>query len=205
MPTLHLLSALLFVSGFNVPNPNPWKEVNKNAEVTVWTRAVPNSNVHEVRAEGIIEAPIDAVWAVLGDAEHFADFMPYVVETRVIPDAKGGQYEYTLLNPPLVSKRDYTLEISTTEDPNGEAYIRSWTIANEKGPPPREGAVRLGVVEGNWTLERIDATHTRATYTLLTDPGGSIPSWIANKANTTSLPDLIDAVRRRARDPNWRR
>jgi uncharacterized protein YndB with AHSA1/START domain len=201
---LHTLS-LVVLTSLLPPNPNPWQEVNKREDVTVWARAVPNSSVREVRAEGIIEAPITNVWSVLGDIEHFVDFMPYVVETRVLETKGNGHFEYTLLNPPLVSKRDYTLEITTVEDPNGEAFVRSWTSANHKGPPPRDGAVRLDVVEGSWTLEKIDGTHTRATYMLLTDPGGNIPSWMANKANTTSLPDLMNAVRQRALDPNYHR
>ena len=198
--------SVLLVSGFSGPNPNPWQEVNKNDNVVVWAREVPHSNVREVRAEGIINAPAERVWEVLGDNTHFVDFMPYVVETHVVaPNGSGGHYEYTLLNPPLVSKRDYTLDVTLLEDPDGGAYIRSWTTANHKGPPPQDGTVRLEVVEGNWTLERIDPTHTRATYTLHTDPGGSIPGWMANKANTTSLPDLINAVRHRSLDPNWHR
>ena len=57
----------------------------------------------------------------------------------------------------------------------------------------------VGVNEGSWTLEALDGgRRTRATYYLYTDPGGSIPKWIANKANTMALPDLFEAIRKRA-------
>src|SRR5258706_3963 len=50
-----------------------------------------------------------------------------------------------------------------------------------------------------WPLEPIDGgKRTLGTYQLLTDPGGSIPTFIANKANTTALPELFARVRKRA-------
>ena len=45
---------------------------------------------------------------------------------------------------------------------------------------------------------------THLTYWLYTDPGGSIPNWIANKANTISLPDVMRAIAKRAEDPTWK-
>jgi hypothetical protein len=60
-------------------------------------------------------------------------------------------------------------------------------------------------VKGNWTIEKLTDTQTRITYYLYTDPGGSIPNWIANKANKQSVPDLLDAVRKRAANPAYKR
>jgi len=59
--------------------------------------------------------------------------------------------------------------------------------------------VRLKIVTGSWTLEPIDGgKRTLATYQVLTDPGGRIPAFISNKANTTCLPELFARVRKRA-------
>ena len=62
-----------------------------------------------------------------------------------------------------------------------------------------DGVIRLKVNTGSWTMEPIDGgKRTLATYQLLTDPGGSIPTFIANKANTKALPELFARVRKRA-------
>ncbi len=63
----------------------------------------------------------------------------------------------------------------------------------------------MTVCDGTWTVERLGSQSTRLEYWLYTDPGGSIPTWIANKANNTSVPDLLDAVRKRAHDPQWKK
>ena len=63
----------------------------------------------------------------------------------------------------------------------------------------RPRVIRLKVNTGSWTMEPIDGgKRTLATYQLLTDPGGSIPTFIANKANTKALPELFSRVRKRA-------
>ena len=59
--------------------------------------------------------------------------------------------------------------------------------------------MRLTRISGSWTLEPLEGgRRTRAVYRLLTDPGGSIPGFIANRANTSALPRLFAQVRKRA-------
>jgi ribosome-associated toxin RatA of RatAB toxin-antitoxin module len=187
------------------PNPNPWEQVKDSDEIKVWVRDVPGKRVRELRAEAVMPAPAARVFDVLQDVEHYLEFMPYLVEAKKVGPAPGGHYEYQRLEPPVVDTRDYTVLVRMEADAAAGLYQRSWKIANDKGPPKRDDAVRVEVNEGAWTIERIDEQSTRVSYYLYTDPGGSIPAWLANKANTTSIPDLFAAVRKRAKDPTWKR
>ena len=38
----------------------------------------------------------------------------------------------------------------------------------------------------------------KVTYTLLTDPGASLPSWVINTANKNAVPDVLRAFHARA-------
>ena len=52
--------------------------------------------------------------------------------------------------------------------------------------------MRLTRISGSWTLEPLEGgKRTRAVYRLLTDPGGSIPGLMADRANTSALPRLF--------------
>jgi hypothetical protein len=200
------MNALWLVILLSVPNSNPWQAIKDDDGVQVWARSVPDSPVREVKAQSVIEAPVERVWDVIGDLTHYTEFMPYVVEARVLaPAGENARYEYLRIDPPLVSKRDYTLKTVSEVNKDTGVYVRRFEAAPDKGPPPRDGTVRLTLVDGSWTLERIDATHTLATYWLHTDPGGSLPAWITNKANSTSVPDLLASVRQRSVDPAWKR
>jgi hypothetical protein len=46
--------------------------------------------------------------------------------------------------------------------------------------PPVEGRVRMPQLVATWTLKPVTADVTQATYEVLADPGGSIPSWLVN-------------------------
>ena len=65
--------------------------------------------------------------------------------------------------------------------------------------------MRDTICEGSWTLEKMGPKKTRLRYWVHTHPGGSIPNWIVNKANSVSLPTLFSAIENRANDPSWKR
>jgi hypothetical protein len=188
-------------------NPNAWEEVKNSDGIRVIARDVPGSNIRELQAEAVVAATAETIWAVVSDVPHYTEFMPYVIETALVPGDAGpnGRYEYQLIDPPLVDKRDYTLKVVSEEKPAEGKYRRDWVPANDKGPGLKDSVVRVTICEGFWQVERLTDKTARVTYWLYTDPGGNIPAWMANKANTTSVPDLMRAVRSRSLNPKWRR
>ena len=172
-------------------------EGDKCCEVSfgVWVREKPGSDVREVRAVGEIDAPPEKVYEVLTDFEHYAEFMPYLEESKVIRRTEDEVVTWAIMNAPMVSRRDWVVAVKL--DPKNMMGT-TWTLSQE-GPPASDRAVRLKVNEGSWKLEVLDGgRRTRATYYLYTDPGGAIPTFIINKANTMALPDLFQAIRKRS-------
>lgn len=201
-----LLIAVFSTAALAADNPNPWQSVEDSDGIRVLTREVPNSSIREVMAQTSIDAPAARVWDVVTQTEYFTEFMPYVVEARRLTEPTNGEgYEYERLDPPLVAMRDYAIKVQIRTDPKTGALVRTWTAAPDKAPPPLPGVVRLTVVDGSWTIEPLTPSSCRLTYWLYTDPGGLIPAWIANRANKTSVPDLLRAVRSRAKNPEWHR
>jgi uncharacterized protein YndB with AHSA1/START domain len=203
----HLL--LLALLPLNSPDPG-WQPAYDRQGVRVWTRQ-PADPTHqgalELRAESTVAAPPERVWAVVNDLAHYPEFMPYVVDARLVAQHHGHRFEYIRLNPPVISPRDYTLAVDRTEDAAKHLYVRRWTTANAEGPPPRRDSVRLALCDGSWTVQPAAdgiPSHTQLTYWLMTDPAGSTPSWIARRASTQGIPDLLDAIAKRSLEPNWR-
>jgi ribosome-associated toxin RatA of RatAB toxin-antitoxin module len=186
-------------------NPNPWQEVAEDDGITVWAREVPDSNIREVKAEAIVNAPAERVWAVLADTQAYPEFMPYVLETKILGKHETGHFEYQRIDPPVVDMRDYAVRVVLEADPAAGKFKRSWSPANDKAPPLMDGVVRVQVNQGSWTIESVGSKQAHVEYYLYTDPGGAIPGWLANKANNTSVPTLMRAVRNRSIDPTWKR
>lgn len=57
---------------------------------------------------------------------------------------------------------------------------------------------RVKITKGSWLLEPIPGGKTRATYTIFSDSGGGIPTFLLNTANKTAIPKLFDAVRKQS-------
>ncbi len=183
----------------------PWEEVDDDDGIIVWARDVPGSDIREVKAEAVIDAPAKRVWDVLLDTGHYVEFIPYLESIRTVGTHARGTYEYEVVDPPIVDKRDYTVRIVLEPDEENGVYRRTWSPANDKGPKKQEDVVRLTINQGSWTVVAEGPKRARLTYYLYTDPGGSIPTWMANKANTSSLPELMTAMRNRSVNPKWRR
>ena len=168
--------------------------------LAVYTREKAGLDVREVRAVGQVDAPPARVFEVVSDYEHQVGRMPYVEKGRVFSRTDSEVTLWAQADFPMVSRRDWVLASKLEKNLPGGVWRVSWEPKDVKeAPPAADGVVRLKVNTGSWTLEPLDGgKRTLATYQLLTDPGGSIPTFIANKANTTALPELFARVRKNA-------
>lgn len=176
-----------------------WTEAYRRSELVIFTKDVEQGR--RIVAVAEVAAPPEAVFNAVTDVGHFADFMPYVEESRIISRKSDSEVTtYARLAPPFVSKRDYPLRVRMMRGlpPNGGAFKVEWKISPE-ALPEVEGVVRVKLNEGSWLAEPLhDGKHTRLTYTLLADPGGLIPVFVANLSTTVAIPELFKAVTKRA-------
>lgn len=183
-----------------------WSKKFEEDGIAVYSRQSVSGSLHEVRMVAEIDAPPRACRNVLADNEAHPETLPNTAETRVV--AREGDrvtWVYSLLDLPVVSNRDVTLR-SVEEELRGPraGYRIRFTVANDRGPPPRDGVVRIELCTGSWEFMSIDGgRRTQAVYTLLVDPGGLIPAFLANKATRQSLPNVFRAIRRWAQDPRY--
>lgn len=199
MHILHMLPLLTLLA-----DPEPaWQRAAETDGITVYTRERKDSPVREMKAQGMVDAPPERVFKVVRDFDHYAQTMPSTETSYVISREDNGKvaYVYMLIRPPLISRRDFIIRaVDESDSKNGEGYFKStWKVVSDKGPPPKPDIVRITINDGYWLLEPRDGgKKTLATYYLYTDPGGSVPKWIVNQANGTSVPDVFRAVRREA-------
>ena len=168
--------------------------------LAVYTREKDGLDVREVRAVGQMDASPARVFEVVSDYEHQVGRMPYVEKAQVFSREDSEVVFWAQADFPMVSRRDWVLKSTLSKKLPKGVWRVSWEPTQVPAAPlPADGVVRLEVNTGSWTLEPLDGgKRTLATYQLLTDPGGSIPTFIANKANTTALPELFSRVRKNA-------
>lgn len=175
-----------------------WSQAKKTKDgIVVYTRDSSGSRVKEVKAETTVDAAPAQVWQALMDRDTYRSVSKHVEVNIIYKTAKESVwYIYQRFAFPMISKRDYTLRYESFESPSAGSYRLVWGIANERGPAPQRGIVRVTRCQGWFILQPLgDRKRTSVVYWLHTDPGGSVPAWIANIANRSSVPDLLRALR----------
>ncbi len=182
------------------PGPG-WEEAKRTDDLVIFTRDNPKVGTRDIDAVSEVDAPPAVVFEVVTDFDHYVDFMPYVKESKTAKRLSATELVvYSLLSPPIVDDRDYYIDVKTTTGSaaNQGVYTSAWTSRPSYGPV-RDGVVRVKINTGAWVMEPLDGgKRTRLTYHLSTNPGGSIPTWIANLSNTKAIPNLFQAVRKRS-------
>ena len=176
-------------------NPNPWVSMGESNGTKIWQREVASSSIQEIKVETTIDASSVHIWRVIRDVERYAEFMPYLAEARILWEQGDTRLVYQRISPPLFNDRDYTLRAKAYEDYETGVFEQTFSEANAQGPPPRDGTVRVGTVDGGWVLEPLGPSKTRIVYWLHTDPGGVVPQWAVNFGQRRSLPKLLKALR----------
>jgi ribosome-associated toxin RatA of RatAB toxin-antitoxin module len=185
--------------------PAEWKLVSQSDNVTLYRRPRAGPGLYESKAIGNFAAPIGVVHAVVDDVESYSEFMPYTVECRVLKRETDSVVTYQRISAPLVSDRDYTVRVRTTSKPvvGGTSYFSRWETENALGPPEKPRVVRVKLCEGSWLLEPLGSNATRATYTIYTDSGATIPGFIKNVGSQIGIRKIFAAIRQRVKDPKY--
>jgi ribosome-associated toxin RatA of RatAB toxin-antitoxin module len=185
--------------------PGEWKLISNSEQVALYRRTIPGPGHYETKAVGEIAASSTIVHAVIDDVDSYTKFMPYTVEARVIKRDGDTLLGYQRLSTPLISDRDYTLRVRTTEKnvDGGTSYLTRWETENASGPTERPGVVRVKICDGGWLLEPAGPAATRATYSIYTDSGGAIPSFIKNVGSQIGIRKLFAALRKQVQNPKY--
>jgi hypothetical protein len=169
--------------------------------MAIYFRDDTKANAREVRAYTDIASPPWHVFSVVTDFDNYPKFMPYTKEEKILEHLSPSQFlVYSVITPPATAWRDSVSAITFTKGTpeNGGVFKSEWE-ARPTAAPTRPGVVRIPLNQGYWLLEPIDAgRRTRVTYEILTNPGGNIPRFIVDSGATIGIPDLFNAVRRRA-------
>ena len=166
--------------------------------VRVYRREVPSGVEFAVQAS--LPAPPDQVRRALLDYPSHQAWQKRLKENKVLDRGADSLVVYQRLGLPIVDDRDYTLRVTWgAEDPI--LWMR-FAVANERGPKPVSGVVRVTAHEGSWRLEPEGGKGTHAVYRFSFDAAGSVPSWLGKGP---AKDDIVDFFARLGRElPGYR-
>jgi len=151
------------------------------------------SSLVDLAAEGSFAAPPARVQGVLTDYGRHARVVKGVAESRVLSRGRSELVVYQRLDLPVLDDRDYTLAVSWGA--RGSQLWVKFACANQRGPAPSRGVVRVWTHTGGWLLQpTLGGRATQARYQVQLDLGGSLPRWMARSGAGRELPQLFAAI-----------
>ena len=178
-----ILTFILVATSFSVlaSDGNEWKLVRNKQGIEVYNRKVEGNDFKEFRAEADIQANLTSIIALFTDTSvgtQWVENIDEMEEIKHFSDAHTITKTYTKAPWP-VSDREAIVENVISQEPNTLIV----TIEQHGKPnylPNNKKVIRVAKLESRWVLTPIDKETTHISYQVLSDPGGSIPSWLIN-------------------------
>lgn len=156
-----------------------WKVAKDEDGIKVSLSEVAGSPYKAYRGVTLINAPVAKIRALQEDVAGSCVWIHECKTQKLLKHEGDQSWTYAQFNTPWpVTARDSVLHVTTVQGADG-----SVTRNIEAAPTyveDEKGYVRVTEAKGYWKLvPKGDATEV--TYQLHTNPGGSVPSWLANK------------------------
>lgn len=179
-----------------------WQFAAVRDGVSVWFRRFGASSVNEVRGEAVYDVSAVALFAVLGDIESYAEFMPPTSVSRKLSADGSGKSYYIEIDPPVVSRRYYCMDVNLLH-PRSDVFISEWKMWTAGCVPRKSSLVPMRDNHGRWRLSALSPTKTRVEFQAHMDPGGQIPTWMVNRATLSQITDTFGSLKRAAMLPRY--
>jgi hypothetical protein len=179
-----------------------WQLEREEDGVSVYLADVPGSKYKAYRGVVTINANLAAVQAAQEDVAGACSWIFSCQQQRLLETEGDVSELYTRFDMPWpVKARDSVIQVTTRTDADG-GVTRVLTAVPQR-LPEEKGFVRVPRVDGEWHLKPLDQGMVEVTYEVHTEPGGSVPSWLANSfvvdaplQTLKALKALVDGVER---------
>ncbi|KAF1069359.1 MAG: hypothetical protein GAK45_01123 [Pseudomonas citronellolis] len=156
-----------------------WQLAKDADGVKVYLSAVPGSKYKAYRGVVDIKADVNAINALQEDVSGSCKWIHACAEMRLLKHEGDQSWTYSKIDMPWpVTGRDVVIHVTTEKTADG-GLIRHLQ-GDPTYIPEEKGEIRVPKLVGEWKLVPKGNGVTEVTYQVQTEPGGSIPSWLAN-------------------------
>jgi len=191
-------SGSVLTSGYaqaSIPEPQSWRLLVDKHGIQTFSGELPGSRFIATRHIVELETPVEQVLAALGDGSSCAPWLKLCKSMEIIQRINQHEFlAYAVLNMPWpVSERDLVFLSRRSEGPVRKHIIVEQTSQAAARPP--SALVRM-VSDSRFLIEPLAPGKVRLTWTIHSDPGGSVsPAMINARAPKETRRDLRALVK----------
>ncbi|WP_437880570.1 START domain-containing protein [Pseudomonas sp. LRF_L74] len=164
---------------FGAAHAEDWKLTKDEAGIRVYLSEVEGSKYKAYRGITTIKADVATLRSLQEDVTGACAWIHTCESQKLLKQQGDESWVYTRFKTPWpVASRDSILHVVTSQTADGGLKR---TLEGLPDYLPKEADyVRVASVTGYWTLLPKGGDEVEVTYQVHTDPGGSVPSWLAN-------------------------
>lgn len=179
VPTALFVSFLLLAAGTAFAERSV---VRVEDGITVEEETAPGRELPIMIGKVTMKATAEQIAAWVTAVHTYVDWQHNCEEARVLRGPDGSRFTYNRIGSPWpVSDRDVVLR-TTRKALDGGGILLEFRSTEEAGFPAQSGVVRMPRLFGSYVLEPDGNGGTHVVYTVDSDPGGSLPSWLVRQA-----------------------
>lgn len=183
---MRLLIALLLSTFFTFTaqaENSSWEleKENEDLHLKVFTREIDGSDLKEFRGEMLVKTEMTTLAALLLDGQSAPKWMHQCEKFELVEQIDPLTAVVYFINgaPWPVDDRDAVISSRMSQDP--ETLVVTIEIdALSDRLPEDENYVRIPRMSGFWSFTPVDNGKILVRYQVHAEPGGSLPSWLAN-------------------------
>jgi ribosome-associated toxin RatA of RatAB toxin-antitoxin module len=156
-------------------------------ELIIKLKDVKGSGLPETTMIGVVDSTPAKVWAFLSQCNKYKRHLPRTKESKEL-SRKGNVVVCKVVIDMPWPLDDLWSETRAVHTVKPNFYKRSWSLI--KGTYTKN--------KGSWTVAPFDreAKRSKVTYKVHVVPTTGVPKWVQRKAAKSTLPDLMDALRK---------
>jgi hypothetical protein len=174
-----------------------WKLAKDQDGIQVYLATVPGSDFKAYRGVTIIHADVRTISALQEDVGGACTWIYECKEQKLLKRQGNESWTHSYFNTPWpVTARDSVMHVTTEQAADGSLMRRLEAVPAYL--PEEKGYVRVTKADGFWRLLPKGDGQVEVTYQLQSEPGGSVPSWVANKFVIDAPFNTLKGLRERA-------
>lgn len=180
-----LLALTIVLSSFFCYAQEEWKLKTDKENIKIYSKSTPESKVKSLKVVCAIDAKLTQLAALMLDINATTEWV-YKTKSAIIQKQVSPSeiiYYSEIDMPWPLSNRDFIVRIKVSQDPTTKII----TVNTENLPnymPEKKDIVRVRHSDAQWVFKPLPKNQVAIEYTLVVDPGGSIPTWLVNMFST---------------------
>jgi ribosome-associated toxin RatA of RatAB toxin-antitoxin module len=192
---------LLFIHIISIfdSHKQEWELQRNKNNISVYSRPVQGTDIKEMRAVSVINAPVSNVVAMIKDVDYYPNWMYRCSEAKLLEEISETEYiYYTVTSVPWpIKNRDMIIHAKISTDESGGVVHVSLNALPEY-LEEKPDMVRIKKFEGKWTITPLEKGQVKLVNDVLVIPNGEVPDWMINMAAVEGPYGTMEAMIREA-------